>query len=388
MVTASLPLVAVPDPAGTPSRYRVTAQLLFKETAGRGVRIVRLQVTVTSAGGWHTTVSDDCDFAVAAMGTANQTLTTIVDAGGPDLSVQWRLTATVVDQDGRTVDITPLETELRLPVTAASAPDAIFVGAGDIARCDDTNTEATAKLLDRIPGTVFTLGDNVYPTSTPELLGTCYDSTWGRQKSRTLAAPGNHDWEQSAGMPYFSYFGASAGPASRGYYSYSVGSWHIVSLNSNVPAGPGSPQYEWLKEDLADSRATCTLAMWHHPLFSSGPNGNSGQMRDAWRLLNRFGADVVLSGHDHDYERYAPQDADARPGPTGIREFVVGTGGYSLYDRASHQSNSELWENRTWGVLKLTLKSGSYDWEFVPIDGQSFRDFGSATCVATGNPGS
>jgi len=122
--------------------------------------------------------------------------------------------------------------------------------------------------------------------------------------------------------------------------------------------------------------------MWHHPLFSSGPNGNSPQMREAWRLLQRFGADIVLSGHDHDYERFAPQDADGHATPTGLREFVVGTGGYSLYDRASQQPNSELWENRTWGVIKLTLKSGSFDWEFVPIDGQSFRDFGSAQCDA------
>jgi 3',5'-cyclic AMP phosphodiesterase CpdA len=268
-----------------------------------------------------------------------------------------------------------------VPPAPIPVADAIFVGAGDIARCEDPNTEATAKLLDRIPGTVFTLGDNVYPTSTPQLLATCYESTWGRHKSRTFATPGNHDWEQSAGAPYFAYFGASAGPSGLGYYSNTVGSWHIISLNSNVSADPGSPQYEWLKADLTQSGAACTLAMWHHPLFSSGPNGNSGQMREAWRLLNQFGADVVLSGHDHDYERYAPQDADARPTPTGIREFVVGTGGYSLYDRASQQRNSELWENRTWGVIKLTLKSGSYDWEFVPIDGQGFRDFGSASCT-------
>ena len=266
-------------------------------------------------------------------------------------------------------------------VPATPIADAILVGAGDIARCEDTNTEATAKLIDRIPGTVFTLGDNVYPTSTPQLLATCYEATWGRHKSRTLAAPGNHDWEQAAGAPYFAYFRSSAGPAGLGYYSDTVGAWHVVSLNSNVPADPGSPQYEWLKADLAQSSATCTLAMWHHPLFSSGPNGNSAQMRDAWRLLNQFGADVVVNGHDHDYERYAPQDADARPTPNGIREFVVGTGGYSLYDRASQQRNSELWENRTWGVLKFTLKSVSYDWEFVPIDGQSFRDFGSGSCV-------
>jgi 3',5'-cyclic AMP phosphodiesterase CpdA len=337
-----------------------------------------MKVTVSSAGGWSTAVSNDCDFTVPARGIANQTLTTVVD-GGPGPAALWRLTVTAVDDTGRSVEINALETDLHLPVPASTAT-AVLVGAGDIARCDTSSTAATAQLLARTPGTVFTLGDNVYPTSTPELLATCYEQTWGREKSRTFATPGNHDWEQSAGQPYFSYFGASAGPSGLGYYSYTLGGWHIVSLNSNIPAGPGSPQYEWLKTDLAQAGASCTLAMWHHPLFSSGPNGNSSQMRDAWRLLNRFGADLVLSGHDHDYERFAPQDADGRPTPTGIREFVVGTGGYSLYDRASQQPNSELWENRTWGVMKLTLKSGSYDWEFVPIDGQSFRDAGSGQC--------
>jgi hypothetical protein len=382
-----VPLVAVPDPSGVPSRYRVTVELAFRETAGKPVRITKLRVTVTSPTGWSTTVSNDADLTIPALGSASQTLTTIFDAGGPDPLAQWSLAATAVDQSGQTFEIKCLEAELRLPMARSSfTADAIFVGAGDIARCDTADTEATAKLLDRIQGTVFTLGDNVYPTSTPDLLGTCYESTWGRQKWRTLATPGNHDWEQSAGMPYFAYFGAAAGPAGLGYYSYTLGSWHIISLNSNVPVGPGSPQYEWLKADLAESGASCTLAMWHHPLFSSGPNGNSGNMREAWRLLNRFGADVVLSAHDHDYERYAPQDADARPSRTGIRQFVVGTGGYSLYERASRQPNSELWENRTWGVLKMTLKSGSYDWEFVPADGQSFRDFGSGACVAPAAP--
>lgn len=383
-----MPLIAIPDPAGVPSRYRVTANLLFRETAGRTIRITKLRVTLSSQAGRSTTVSTDADLSIPALGTASQTLTTVVDVEEPDDTTRWRLNATAVDQNGQTVDIMCLETELRLPVAGASLPDATLAGAGDIARCDTDQDDATARLLDRIPGTVFTLGDNVYPTSTAANLATCFEASWGRHKSRMLAAPGNHDWEQSAGMPYFSYFGPAAGPAGLGYYSSTVGSWHIVSLNSNIPAGPGSAQYEWLKADLAEWRGSCTLAMWHHPLFSSGPSGNNAQMRDAWRLLNRFGADVVLNGHDHDYERYAPQDADARPSQNGIRQFVVGTGGYSLYDLVKRQPNSELWENHTWGVLKLTLKTGRYDWEFVPIDGQSFHDSGSAACVSAPPPGS
>ena len=383
VTAAGAPLAVFAEPAGLSSQFRITADVVFRETVGRPIRIVKLRVTVTSPSGWSRTVATDTDLAIPARGTVTHALATIVDADGPEETARWRLTATAVDQNGQSSDIMCLETDLRLPIlTAASAPDAIFAGAGDIARCDSVEPEATAKLLDRIPGTVFTLGDNVYPTSSAQLFANCYEPTWGRHKWRTLATPGNHDWEQSAGMPYFNYFGPAAGPPGRGYYSQEAGSWHVVSLNSNIPAGAGSPQYEWLKADLAASRASCTLAMWHHPLFSSGPNGNSTQMRDAWRLLNRFGADVVLNGHDHDYERFAPQDADARSTPHGMRQFIVGTGGYSLYDLATPQPNSEIWENRSKGVLKLTLKSGRYDWEFVAIPGHSFRDAGSAACVS------
>lgn len=262
----------------------------------------------------------------------------------------------------------------------APAPDAILVGAGDIVRCDKPEPEQTAALLDRIPGTVVSLGDNVYPNSTASQLAKCYTPTWGRHVARMLTTPGNHDWEVSSGAPYFEYFGGAAGPSRSGYYSTTLGAWHVVSLNSNVAAGPGSPQYEWLKADLAASSSECTIAMWHHPLFSSGQNGNSSQMREVWRLLHASGADVVLSGHDHDYERFAPQDADGRLDPSGPREFVVGTGGASLYDRTRPQPNVEVWENRTFGVLKLTLKSAGYDWQFVPVDGQSFGDSGFASC--------
>jgi 3',5'-cyclic AMP phosphodiesterase CpdA len=261
------------------------------------------------------------------------------------------------------------------------APDEVFVGAGDIARCGTGDPEATAKLLDRIPGMVFTLGDNVQDLGSAEEYEKCFEPTWGRHRSRMLPTVGNHDWFGGHGRPYFSYFGASAGPAGAGYYSQSLGAWHIISLNSEVAAGPGSPQYEWLKADLAASPAACTLVMWHRPLFTSGPDENASRMREAWRLLSRFGADVVLSGHNHMYERFAPQDADGRADPRGPRQFVVGTGGYPLYGRTRSQANSEILESATWGVLKLTLKSSSYAWEFVPVAGKSFRDSGSAACV-------
>jgi 3',5'-cyclic AMP phosphodiesterase CpdA len=263
------------------------------------------------------------------------------------------------------------------------APDAVFVGAGDIGNCAQGNPEATARLLDRIPGTVFTLGDNAYPSATAEQLANCYGPTWGRHLGRTRSTPGNHEWEVSAGAPYFAYFGANgAGPSGRGYYSFELGAWHIVSLNANIAAGPGSPQLEWLRSDLAAHPASCTLAYWHHPLFSSGGNGNTPNMRDVWRILDGADADVVLSGHDHTYERFAPQTADGSFDARGIRSFVVGTGGAPLYGMPMMRSNSEVRENRTWGVLKLTLHASSYDWEFVPVDGQLFRDFGNAECVS------
>jgi hypothetical protein len=265
-----------------------------------------------------------------------------------------------------------------MPLSAA--PDAVFVGAGDIADCGSRSAEATARLLDRLPGSVFTLGDNVYPQGTAEQFANCYEPTWGRHRHRTYAAPGNHDWDASAGAPYFAYFGAGAGPAGLGYYSFDVGGWHVLSLNSNVAAHPGSSQYEWARNDLALAPRACTLAYWHHPLFSSGRYGNNPQMADMWRLLNGAGAEIVLTGHEHHYERFAPQDADGRFDPQGMREFVVGTGGTALRPAEGGQPNSEVRESQTWGVLKLTLRASSYDWEFVPIDGQSFRDFGSGDC--------
>ena len=385
VTAAPVPLVAVPGSGGAgSSRYRATADLVFRETAGVPARITRLRVDIAAPSGWSVTSSQDTDLAVTASGTAAMTLTTTFDAGGSDTSARWRLSPSGVGADGQTIEVAAIETELRIP--PAQVPDAVFVGAGDIVCCDKAESAATARLLDGVPGTVFTAGDSVYPQATADLLAGCYEPTWGRHKWRTYPAPGNHEWEAAAGAPYFSHFGSAAGPAGLGYYSVTVGSWHVVSLNSNVAANAGTPQYEWLKADLAQSPALCTLAIWHHPLFSSGLNGNSGRMRDAWRLLMQAGAEIVLSGHDHSYERFAPQDADARSAPLGMRQFVIGTGGNSLHDRLSHQPNSEVWENHTWGVLKLTLKSGSYDWEFVPIAGQTFRDAGSASCIAPQTP--
>ena len=264
----------------------------------------------------------------------------------------------------------------------------VLVGAGDIANCaisDGSGAVATAALLDRIPGTVFTVGDHAYPSGTAKEFRDCYDASWGRHKARTRPAPGNHDYLTSNAKAYYEYFGNSAGPDRRGYYSYTLGAWHVVSLNSFIAADRGSPQIEWLRKDLKDNRTTCTLAYWHIPVFSSGPHGSnrrtSAHMLEAWRVLYEFGADVVINGHDHDYERFAPQDPKGKADPRGVREFVVGTGGGGTYDFRQIRPNSEVRNSRSYGVLKLVLGATDYNWDFVSGAGEPFQDRGASACV-------
>ena len=264
----------------------------------------------------------------------------------------------------------------------------VLVGAGDIANCaisDGSGAVATAALLDRIPGTVFTVGDHAYPSGASKEFRDCYDASWGRHKARTRPAPGNHDYITAKAKGYYDYFGDSAGPDRRGYYSFTLGAWHVVSLNSFIAADRGSPQIEWLRKDLKDNRATCTLAYWHIPVFSSGPHGSdvrtSAHMLEAWRVLYEFGADVVINGHDHDYERFAPQDPNGKADPRGVREFVVGTGGAGMYEFRQIRANSEVRSSRSYGVLKLVLSATDYNWDFVSGAGEPFQDRGTSTCV-------
>jgi hypothetical protein len=260
-----------------------------------------------------------------------------------------------------------------------------FVGAGDIANCDLLGgARATANLLDTIPGTIFTLGDHAYPRGTAKELAECYGPTWGRHKARTRPAIGNHDLITGNGQPYFDYFGESAGPKGRGYYSYDLGAWHIIALKGTEAVGATSPQATWLRDDLASHPSDCVLAYWHMPVFSSGPHGGTSEMREVWKILYDAGADVVVSSHDHVYERFAPMDANGKPDPQrGIREFLVGTGGAGVYKfKNKIAPNSEVHDNSTYGVLKFTLSKGNYSWEFVPMAGQKFTDSGSAACSA------
>ncbi len=268
--------------------------------------------------------------------------------------------------------------------TAARTPapnDRVFVGAGDIASCVSNGDEATALLLDNISGTVFTLGDNVYPNGTSSDFTNCYAPSWGRFKTRTRPVPGNHDYGTGSASAYLKYFGAAAGDASKSYYSYDLGAWHLIALNSEIVASLGSPQEKWLRADLAANPKTCTLAYWHKPRFSSGPHGSDVTFRALWQALYDYGAEVVLNGHDHDYERFAPQNPDGEPDSAkGIREFVVGTGGASAYPFLSVRPNSEAQIENVFGVLKLTLHATSYDWQFMPVAGETETDMGSAAC--------
>jgi hypothetical protein len=262
--------------------------------------------------------------------------------------------------------------------TITPAAPQVFVGTGDIAVCGAQGTEATARLIDNTGGTVFTLGDNAYFQGSARDYRECYDPTWGRNRGRTRPSPGNHEYESPGAAPYYEYFGPQAGPPGLGYYSFPVGAWHAVSLNSNLSGGAMAAQLDWLRNDLGSTSARCTIAYWHHPLVSSGPNGDHAHMRDAWRVLYEAGADVIMSGHDHLYERYALQDPDTRPDPVrGIRQFIVGTGGATPYQFMNTKLNSDRRITGQFGVLKLTL-SDSYQWEFVTPSGVA--DSGSGTC--------
>jgi len=257
---------------------------------------------------------------------------------------------------------------------------AILVGAGDIASCTSAGDEATAALLDQIPGSVFTAGDNAYPSGGAQAFADCFDPTWGRNKLRIRPAPGNHEYETPAASGYFGYFGAAAGDPATGFYSYDYGAWHVVVINSSISVSATSPQVQWLRRDLATHTQLCTITYFHYSLFSSGLY-NMPAMKPVWDALYQAGVDVVVSAHDHFYERFAPQTPAGTPDPThGIREFVVGTGGHSHHAFTSVAPNSEIRNNQTFGVLKLTLHPTGYDWQFVPVAGARFTDSGTAAC--------
>ena len=239
---------------------------------------------------------------------------------------------------------------------------------------------ATAELLEERPGIILLAGDIAYPDGRAVDFSECYDPAYGPLKKRSLPVPGNHEYHEKDASAYFQYFGVQAGQAGKGWYSVNFSGWHIVALNSNLPVSEGSPQLKWLQQDLAKRAPGCLLAFWHHPRFSSGEHGNNAFMDPAWQILVQAGADLVLNGHDHDYERFAPMNAFAEELEIGTREMVVGTGGAKLREPEALKANSVTHDGQSFGILELQLYKDSYDWRFLGTQDSEFEDRGSGQC--------
>jgi hypothetical protein len=330
-------------------------------------------------------------------GTAPVTDTSFTETGLTNgTQVHYALTA--VDTTGNasgpsaTVSATP----------AAGPSDPVLITAGDIASCAWSSDSSTATLVEGIAGTVLTLGDNVYPNGTAAEFSGCYHPTWGRFKSRTRPTPGNHDYNTAGASGYFDYWNGAgnqtgqAGNRSLGYYSFDLGTWHIVVLNSECETttglwlkggcAAGSAQETWLKADLAAAPTNNIILAWHKPRFSTSlEHGNSSHMQALWRVAYDAGADLVLSGHSHNYERFTPMNASGvADAAWGVRTIVVGTGGASAHGFSTPPATSQVRSSGTAGVLTLTLRPASYDWRFVPVAGKTFTDAG--TQVVHGKP--
>ncbi|HMH81391.1 MAG TPA: Ig-like domain-containing protein [Gemmatimonadales bacterium] len=292
---------------------------------------------------------------------------------------------TTCSQDA--IERTPTGPHLRPPASEATTPISgdVLVGAGNIARCDRPNDEATAAILDTVAGTVFTTGDNIFASGSTTDFTSCYDPTWGRHRARTRPAAGDREYLTAGASGYFSYFGAPAGDAAQGYYSYDLTDWHVIVLNSGssaISTKLGSPQEQWLRADLAANTKRCVLAYWHHPLFSSSGTAVNASIKPLWDDLYAAHTEIVLNGHYQVYERFAPQTPTEVADPeNGIRQFTVGTGGAGVQAfSATIRPNSEVRSSGTYGVLQLTLGAGAYGWQFLPAAGQTFTDSGSGAC--------
>lgn len=256
------------------------------------------------------------------------------------------------------------------------------IAVGDIGMCGRPEVAQTARLVSTMEGELLLAGDLAYPQGSAANYRDCFHPSWGGFRSRWHPVPGNHEYDSPGAQPYFSYFGEAAGTDSSGYYAFTAGEWLILMLNSNVahvPANRGSAQYEFVRAQLQAQRTPCTLAVWHHPLFTSGPNGGTPAMSDMWSLLEANRVEVIVNGHDHLYERFGRQTAGAQPDVVnGIRQFTVGTGGAELYNFVRTAQNSEARHMRN-GVLKLTLRPALVEWAFHTTDG-AILDPGLDTC--------
>lgn len=271
------------------------------------------------------------------------------------------------------------------PPPSATLPSSItLIAAGDIARCDSQDDESTAALAAAHPGTVLVLGDNAYEDGSRRDYRDCYQPSWGRLLDRTLAVPGNHDHQTAAALGYFDYFGARAGPAKRGWYALTLGAWRLITLDSECSAvggcGRGSPQYEWLAAELDEHPSPCTIVAFHRPRYSSGFHGDFAEIDPLWRLVVDAGADVVLNGHEHSYERLGPMDADGHADAKGVGAFIVGTGGALLRGFDDVVETSQVRIDDRHGVLVLQLADGTFDWTFRSTPDDMVEDQGMGAC--------
>ena len=256
---------------------------------------------------------------------------------------------------------------------------AVVLGVGDIGMCNRPAVAQTARLVAGLDGLLLLAGDIAYFQGTAANFRDCFNPEWGRFRDRWRAVPGNHEYESPAAGPYFDYFGEAAGTDRSGYYAFMAGDWLVLMLNSNIPAGRGSAQWEFARQQLESQRTPCTMAVWHHPMFSSGPNGSSPLMRDIWSLLEAARAEIILTGHDHLYERFARQLANGTADPVnGIRQFTAGTGGADLSNFVRTAPNSEA-RIMQYGVVRFILKPAQVEWAFMTVDG-SVTDTGLDTC--------
>ena len=260
------------------------------------------------------------------------------------------------------------------PSGSSEEPE-VLMAVGDIGSCNVESDDAVAQLVNSLGGTVAILGDLAYEEGNDQEFQDCFDPSWGPMKDRMRPALGNHEYNTRNAAGYFDYFGSTAGTPGEGWYSYDLGGWHIVVLNSNcndVDCKPGTPQLTWLHDDLAKANASCLMAYWHHPRWSSGKHWNQRDVQPFWDELTSAGVDVILNGHDHDYERV---EVD------GVREFVVGTGGRSLYEfPGSPLRTTVVRSDQAYGALWMQLSAGSYRWNFLPLGDSGFTDSGSGTC--------
>ena len=306
--------------------------------------------------------------------------TLLISAHAPRLAAVWCALGIVASCSGSPA----APTTNRGPVTPVNPPPSSgqtvsVIGVGDIGMCGRPGVAQTARLVAGMEGDLLLAGDIAYPQGSAADFRNCFDPEWGRFRSRWHAVPGNHEYESAGAGPYFDYFGEAAGSDRTGYYAFMAGDWLILMLNSNIAATRGSPQYEFVRAQLGSQRTPCTMAVWHHPLFTSGPNGSNTFMRDMWALLETSSVEVIVNGHEHLYERFERQLSDGTVDPVrGIRQFTVGTGGAELYSFVRQAANSDVRLMR-YGVLRLTLRPARVDWEFVGVDG-SVGDSGLDTC--------